>query len=311
MFGNLLGKRPPADSPIPDPSASGTLPDDVEGPPAAKPREQAPVSLEARFDELEGIVAKQGQYIKTLQGMVGGLNAIMEKQDGQLRDTELALSTVKAEMAELKLALGKTDGVCTTLGHQVKEVKDEVTKPSYAAAAAARGSNAAASELRAAQDKNKEDIEQLRQQAEQQDRLSRAANVMLFGLEETDRMSPAEQVSECLRSVGAPARDSIVRAVRVGQQRGSQPRPVKVIMATQADAVGVLRRTRELRQRRQVRADRDLTPAQTEKRKAQLDAAKDIRELGYITVFNAEKLLFFKKGSGRRTVYTGSLPPRA
>lgn len=299
MFGNLLGKRDAG--PIAEPSASGKLPDDVEGPPRKEPREQPPSSLEARLGVLEAAVGRQGEHIKTLERRVGAQNRLLELAETQRKADAQALGKAQAKIAELETALAKT-------ATQANELDAKVTHPSYAAAA---GANSAASELRAEQAKTKGDIELLKQQAEQQDRLARAGNVMLFGLEESDRMPPAEQVSELLRSVGAPSRDRIVRAVRVGSQRSDQPRPVKVVMVTETDAVGVLRRTRDLRQRRQVRVDRDLTPAQTERRREQLQPAADIRARGYVTVFNADKLFFFKKGSSNRTLYTGgSYPPR-
>ena len=53
-------------------------------------------------------------------------------------------------------------------------------------------------------------------------------------------------------------------------------------IALPLDAVGLLKLTRELRQRQQVRVDRDLTPAQSQRRKAQLRDAQTLRELGYI-----------------------------
>ncbi|KAK9808577.1 hypothetical protein WJX73_010877 [Symbiochloris irregularis] len=297
MWSSFTRKRDASTNPIGSPSGSGTLPDDVEGPPAARPREDGPEPSEVRIDALEARLAKLTETVKT-QGIQ---LAAYITSEGAVREDNARL---KAELVVERAKVASLQEASERLDHQVKQLDAKVTHPTYASVV----SQGAASELRAAQAKNKEDIEQLRSQAEQQDRQSRAANIMVFGLQESDSQSPAEQVSECLRSVGAPGRERIVRAVRLGQQQGGQPRPVKVIMATQADAVNVLRRTRELRQRRQVRVDKDLTPTQARKRSSQLKAAKDLRDLGYFTVFNAEKLLYFKKGSDRREVFDGRFP---
>lgn len=307
MWSSFTRKRDASTNPIADPTDSGKLPDGVPGPPAAKPREDSDEpsgvrldALEARLEKLAHTVDAQALQLQAYITTETQLRAAVAAERAAriaLEDKLQAFETGAAKVAGLQEA-------CQKLDQQVKQVAAKVGHPNYAAAV----SGGATSELLAEQAKAKQDIEQLRNQAEQQDRMSRSAHVMVFGLQETDSQSPAEQVSECLRSVGAPGRERIVRAVRVGQQRNGQPRPVKVVMATETDAVSVLRRTRELRQRRQVRVDRDLTPVQTEKRKSQLGAAQQLRELGYFTIFNADKLLYFRKGSGRREVFDGSMP---
>lgn len=315
MFASFTRKRDTTTNPIGDPTGSGTLPDDIEGPPAAKPREDASEPSEVRIDALEVRLKKLASTVATQADMLAACITTQstlldenKKLKAELAAERAARTELQQQVQGMQTGVAKFAGLqeaCEKLDQQVKQVDAKVKRPSYAAAL----TDGVTTELRAQQVKAKEDIEQLQSQAEQQDRMSRAAHVMVFGLQETDGQSPAEQVSECLRSVGAPGRERIVRAVRIGQQRNAQqPRPVKVVMATETDAVNVLRRTRELRQRRQVRVDRDLTPAQTAKRKSQLGAAQKLRDLGYFTVFNADKLLFFKRGSNRREVFTGQFP---
>lgn len=308
MFGGLLGKRSASTGPIGSPTETGGLPDGVPGPAAAKPREAEPVPVELLFERLNREVERLSVRVKCAESQTESQMVVISQLQSGLEAETAARKASEAREAALSEKFKLLEEGNGQLAGRVADLESKVAaRPSSYAAAVGE----AASELRAEQDRVKSRTKQLEQQVEQQDRLSRAANVMVFGLEEADGRSPAEQVAACFSSVGAADRNRIVRAVRVGQQRGSDPRPVKVVMAAQADAVAVLRQTRQLRQRKQIRVDRDLTPYQAEQRKSKLGAAQALRDRGYITFFNADQLIFVNKDSGRRQVFDGRMPDRA
>ena len=134
---------------------------------------------------------------------------------------------------------------------------------------------------------------------------------MVFGLAEAAEQTPLQQVTACLQAVDAPEQTKVVRAVRLGQPRANGPRPVKLVLQSAADAASLLRRSRQLRERQRIRLDKDLTLQQTELRKSKLGAASQLRDLGYVTFFNGEQLIYVTRGSGQRSVFKGTFPGRA
>ena len=114
--------------------------------------------------------------------------------------------------------------------------------------------------------------------------------MLLFNLQESDQ-SPLQQVAACLRAAGVSETNRIVQAVCLGRDRRSlasegpsRPRPVKLVMQSPADAAGLLRHTRKLRERQRVNLDKDLTPAHPGHSCANLcKGAKQLYDRGYVT----------------------------
>ena len=300
----LLGKRPAASNPIGSPTASGTLPDDVEGPPAAKLREE---EVPDRTDD-----------IKRLTDAVSLLTERLSGHEQTVTDMQRKLTAVQGELAaertarqEVEKELSASTASLARFGERMLKMQADVNRVGKSPAYADVVGRDATAELRRQQQLVTDSVGQLKQQVEQQDRQARAANVMIFGLAESAELAPLQQVTACLQAVDAPEQARVVRAVRLGQQRGNGPRPVKVEMQSAADAAGLLRLTKQLRERQRVRLDRDLTLQQAELRKSRLGAASRLRDLGYVTYFNAEQLIYVQRGTGRRSVFNGTYPEHA
>ena len=57
--------------------------------------------------------------------------------------------------------------------------------------------------------------------------------------------------------------------------------------------------------------DRDLTPQQAQIRKTKQGAARELRDMGYVTFRRGDQLVFLDRRTGNRSIYTGSMPARA
>ena len=281
--------------------------DDVPAAPAAKAA--AKPDLEERFERLlESFVELRAQA-----ALVPDLHQQISKLTQQVAEGKAAQKELSLELAAVKGWQARWE---TRVVHLEKKVTDAEKNKQPASYAQALGGQAGAA-LRKHQEEITGTVKQLGQQVEQQERQVRARNVMVFNLAEGSE-TPLQQVTACLQAAGVPGADKIVQAVRLGADRRastgvgpSRPRPVKLVMPAPADATGLLRHTRKLRQSQRVNVDRDLTPQQSQQRRAQEGAARDLRRQGYVTEWRGGQLIFIDTSTNRREVYTGRMPGRA
>ena len=306
---SLLGKRPPSSHPTGSPLPTGELSgaDDVPAAPAAKAA--AKPDLEERFERLlESFVELKAQV-----ALVPDLHQQISKLTQQVAEGKAAQKELSLELAAVRLWQARWEPRVVRLEKQVTDA--EKNKPSASYAQALGGQ--AGADLRKQQDDLTGTVKQLGHQVEQQERQVRARNVMMFSLAEGSE-TPLQQVTACLQAAGVSGAAKIVQAVRLGVDRRastgvgpSRPRPVKIVMPAPADAIGLLRHTRRLRQSQHVNIDRDLTPQQSQQRKAQEGAARELRQQGYVTEWRGDQLIFADTATNKREVYRGRIPRRA
>ena len=307
MFGinTLLGKRSASSHPVGTPTASGALPgaEDVSGPPATKLAVSP--SVEERLDDLTRTVADLSSRV----ALVDDLHSQIAQLKLQLVEEREAKKDLKKELAAAEASMKRSDELYKRLESRVAVC--EKRAPSSFAAAVGRNETES---LRKEQQVITDNVTKLQQGMEQQQRQARLPNVMLFGLDDDGQRSAVQQVTACFQAAGIPEKDKVVRAVRVGNHRAtgtSAPAPVKVVMQSASDASNLLRHTRALRQRFKVNMDRDITPQQAEIRRCKQGAARQLRDLGYVTFWKGDQLVYVHRTTGGRAVYTGRLPARA
>lgn len=317
MFGmsTLLGKRPPRSHPMGSPTASGSLPDaqDIPGPPSAKIAAQTDVQeeLNSLRDALH-VLSSRVELVPDLQRQVIRL----EQEAAEGRQVRVLL---EKELAADKASLSRSEERASRLEKRLEALEKASEKGKHPMSYAVAAGRDEADKLRRDQEEVSHKVVQLEQAAERQDRQSRAQNVMLFGLSDDGRDSPLQQVTACLQAAGITECNKVQSAFRLGGKRpaspaaanASRPGPIKVVMQSAADAAALLRHTRALRQRQRVNLDRDITPQQAHLRRNRQGAAKELRDMGFVTFWRGDQLVYVDKATGRREVYTGHLPRRA
>ena len=286
---------------------SGALPGGGDVPAAPASKLAAKPDLEERFERLlESFVELKAQV-----AVVPDLQLQITKLAQQVGEEQAAKKELRMELDAANKALSHSDTRYVQLEKRVLAAEKGKQPVSYSQAL---GSDAGAA-LRKQQEEITGNMDQLQQQIERQERHSRSQNVMLFNLQESDQ-SPLQQVAACLRAAGVSETNKIVQAVRLGRDRRSlagegpsRPRPLKLVMQSPADAIGLLRHTRTLRQRQQVNLDRDLTPAQAQLRRSLQGAAKQLRDRGYATAWRGENLVYINRATNARENYKGTVPP--
>ena len=271
---------------------------------AAKP------GLEERFESLVLTVADLSSRL----AIVPDLQRQISKLQLELDNERLGNQELKQELAACKASDSRADDRYLNLEKRM-EAQEKGKRPATYADVVGRDE---ADKLRRKQDEITGNVVQLQQVVEHQERQSRLQNVMLFGLADDGQRSPAQQVTACLQAAGVPESSKVVHAVRLGPRPSSasapgpsRPAPVKVVMQSAADASLLLRHTRALRERYHVNLDRDLTPAQADIRRGKQDAARELRNRGFVTFWRGDQLMYVNKATGQRDVFKGSMPGRA
>lgn len=303
----LLGKRSPSTHPTGVPEPSGDLPGGEDVPAAPASKIPAQPGLEERFERLLGSFNE----LQLQLAVVPELQMKITKLTEQVAEEKAARKALSRELESSNNRLTRADERLVKLDGRVLTVEKSKQPMSYAQSL---GKEAGAT-LQKQQEVITDDLTQLKQQVEYQERQVRSQNVMLFNLEEDDR-SPLQQVQACLQGAGVPDPVRIMRAVRLGKggrsnagEGSSRPRPIKLVMQSPADAAGLLRHTRQLRERQRVNLDRDITPAQAQLRRSLQGVAKQLRDRGYATVWRGEQLVYINKATNAREVYKGIVPP--
>ena len=306
---SLLGKRSPSTHPTGLPLPSGDMPggEDVPAAPASKLQEVAQPDLETRLELLLASLSE----LKVQVAVVPELQSQITKLNQQVVEEKEEKKRLSTELESLRQALSRSDQRLIKAEGKISAAEKGKQPVSYAQSL---GKDAGAA-LQKQQEENRGELAELKQQMERQERQVRAQNVMLFNVEEGSQ-SPMQQVQACLQAAGVPDTGKIVQAVRLGRgprgsagESSSRPRPVKLVMQSAADAAGLLRHTRKLRESQRVNLDRDITPAQAQLRRSKQGAAKELRERGYATVWRGEQRGYINRATNAREVFKGTVPP--